>query len=396
MYAKEAVRHLDRMTERERYRARGLAYMATGDYSQCLKEFGDMIGRYSADTVALNNLAYCYSQIRDMHKAADSMRRVSEILPKRALYRLNLALYSAYGSQFEDALDAAHVTEQLGHPLSGLPLAFASLGQGKVREATAAYEALGKTNAQGASFAASGLADIAIYEGRYSDAVQMLDRAAAVDSTAKFADRAAAKYTALGYAEISRRRPAAASAAAEKALAISESIRVRFLAARIFVDAGEVEKARAIAAALGRELQAEPQAYAKIVDGQIALTRAVRQTGDPRDAIKPFTEANALLDTWIGRFYLGRAYLAAGLVLQADSEFDRCVGRRGELFLDEDPRFGQLPLVYYYQGQAREGLNSAGYAELYRTYLGIRDKTGEDPLLADARARFRIATSPTR
>jgi len=392
MYAKEAVRHLDRMTERERYRARGLAYMATGDYSQCLKEFGDMIGRYSADTVALNNLAYCYSQIRDMHKAAESMRRVSAILPKRALYRLNLALYSAYGSQFEDALEAVQVTEQLGHPLSRLPLAFANLGQGKVREATAAYEALGKTNAQGASFAASGLADIAIYEGRYSDAVQILERAAAADLEAKFADRAAAKYTALGYAEISRRRPAAAIAAAGKALANNESARVRFLAARIFVDAGEIDKARTIAAALGRELQAEPQAYAKIIDGQIALTRAVRQAGDPRDAIKRFTEANALLDTWTGRFYLGRAYLAAGMFLQADSEFDRCMGRRGELFLDEDPRYGQLPLVYYYQGQAREGLNSAGFAELYRTYLDIRDKTGEDPLLPDARARYRIAT----
>ena len=31
-YIKEAVRHLDGMTERERYRTRGLFFMVTSDY----------------------------------------------------------------------------------------------------------------------------------------------------------------------------------------------------------------------------------------------------------------------------------------------------------------------------------------------------------------------------
>jgi hypothetical protein len=35
----------------------------------------------------------------------------------------------------------------------------------------------------------------------------------------------------------------------------------------------------------------------------------------------------------------------------------------------------------------REGLKSAGFAESYKTYLTIRGKAGEDPLLADARKR---------
>ena len=51
-------------------------------------------------------------------------------------------------------------------------------------------------------------------------------------------------------------------------------------------------------------------------------------------------EANEMLDTWIGHFDLGRAYLAAGAFPQADSEFDRCLKRSGEalsLFLDEEP-----------------------------------------------------------
>ena len=111
-----------------------------------------------------------------------------------------------------------------------------------------------------------------------------------------------------------------------------------------------------------------------------------------REAIKPLTEANALLDTWIGRFELGRAYFEAGAFTQADSEFDRCIQRRGEalsLFLDEDPTYGYLPSVYYYQGRVREELKTAGFAESYRAYLNIRGKSTEDPLAADVRKRAR-------
>ena len=88
-----------------------------------------------------------------------------------------------------------------------------------------------------------------------------------------------------------------------------------------------------------------------------------------------------MFDTWIGRFELGRAYFEAGAFTQADSEFDRCIQRRGEalsLFLDEDPTYGYLPSVYYYQGKSREGLKTVGFAESYRTYVDIRGKSIED------------------
>lgn len=97
-YAKEAIRHLDSVTERERYRTRGLFYRVTNDYQKCVKEYGELVAKYAADAAAHNNVALCVSQLRDMAKARDEMRQVVAILPKRALYRLNLALYMAYGS----------------------------------------------------------------------------------------------------------------------------------------------------------------------------------------------------------------------------------------------------------------------------------------------------------
>jgi hypothetical protein len=49
---------------------------------------------------------------------------------------------------------------------------------------------------------------------------------------------------------------------------------------------------------------------------------------DPRAAIGAFTQANNRVDTWIGHFDQGRAYLDLGAFAEADSEFDRCITRR--------------------------------------------------------------------
>jgi len=63
--------------------------------------------------------------------------------------------------------------------------------------------------------------------------------------------------------------------------------------------------------------------------------------------------------------------------------------RRGEaLELDDGPTFGYVPPVYYYQGLVREGLKSPGFAEPFRTYLSIREKAGEDPLLSEVKRRI--------
>jgi hypothetical protein len=45
-------------------------------------------------------------------------------------------------------------------------------------------------------------------------------------------------------------------------------------------------------------------------------------------------------------------------------------------------------MVYYYQGRVREGLRSPGSTDSYQTYLSIRGKSTEDPLLPDIRRRL--------
>ncbi len=237
----------------------------------------------------------------------------------------------------------------------------------------------------GASFSATGLADVAIYQGRFGDAIAILEKGAVADLATKSNLRAAIKLTSIAHAHLMRGANAPAIAAADRALATSTGMEVRFLAARAFVEAGALDKAEDVAATLTAELPATPQAHGKIILGEIALKK-----GDARDAIKILTEATSLLDTWIGRFALGRAYLeVGGAFTQADSEFDRCIARRGEALslMEEGPTYGHFPVVYYYQGRVREALGTAGYAESYREYLKIRSASTEDPLLPEVRRR---------
>jgi eukaryotic-like serine/threonine-protein kinase len=383
-YIKLALERIDRMTEREKYRTRAYYYSLFGNRQKCVEEYGTLINRFPSDAAAHNNLANCLTQLRDIPKAIEVIRQAMAILPKRALYRNNLALYSSYASDFPTAEREARTAQEMNpsYTTNFVANAFAQLGQGQVTQARETYQKLGQIDG---SFAQTGLGDVALYEGRFADAARIFEQGAAADLTAKYPDRAAVKFVGLAYTRLLQAQNQQAIAAAEKAIANSQAIKIRSLSGLIFAAAGQELRAAEVATALSKELQPEPQAYAKLIQGKVEM-----QSGDPRAAIKSFTEANNLLDTWIGRFELGKAYLEVGAFPEADSEFDRCIRRRGEalaLFLDESPTFGYFPGVYYYMGRAREGMNSAGFAEFYRTYLSIRGEAREDPLLADVLKR---------
>ncbi|HYL34427.1 MAG TPA: protein kinase [Bryobacteraceae bacterium] len=387
-YIRQAIQHIDHMTERERYRTRGMFYVVTGDQQKCVEEYSALVSRYSSDVSAHNNLGACYTFMRNMPKAIEEMSRAVEILPKRAVYRFNLALYRAYAGDFQTAEREVRAAQQMypSYVKGYVTLAYAQLGEGHPADAEATYHNLERIGPRGASLAALGLADLAVYEGRYSEAERILEkRVAAASEGADTGDAAADDFIALANVQLLRGQKPAALVAVDHALANSKAVKFRFMAARVLVALGQFERAHGLSAALASELQSEPQVYAKLIDGETAL-----QQSDARSAVKAFTDANMQLDTWIGRFDLGRAYLAAGAFTDADSEFDRCIKRRGEameLFMDDVPTYGYFPPVYYDVGRVREGLKSAGFADSYRAYLNIRAKAGEDPLLPDARRR---------
>ncbi len=380
-YLNNAIAHLDGMTERERYRTRALSYGLTGDYKACVTEYRDLIAKYNGDAAARANLAFCSAYLRDWPTTLTELRRLVAMLPKRVLYRTNLAVNLSYAGEFSAAEEAARKEGAAGL----LVLAFAQQGQDRPREAEDTYQKLAAaTDKRDASRGTSGLADVAAYEGRFSDAARILREGAATDMMNGESGRAAMKIVQLAQIHALRGDRAAAINAAKEALAASQGIKIQFLAARVFVAAGSLDQARILAEKLASQFQAEPRAYSKIIAGEIALS------DNPRQAITLLMEANELFDTWIGHFDLGRAYLEAGGTLPAEGEFDRCITRRGEtlaLFLDEEPTYSYFPQAYYYQGRVREAMKSPKFDESYRRYLDIRGNSTEDPLVREVRKR---------
>jgi tetratricopeptide (TPR) repeat protein/predicted Ser/Thr protein kinase len=386
-YVKLAMQHIDRMTERERYRLRGIYYGESGNYPKCVEEYSELVKRYPADDIGHNNLANCYSQLRNWPKAVEEARQDVKIRPS-ATGLENVALFSSYGGDFPGGEREAQRLQQLmpAFEYGYLSMAFAQVGQDQLSQAAASYQKLATVSPLGSSMATAGLADLASYQGHFTEAAKILEKGVATDLAAKGSDSAADKFAALAYTQLARGQKREATDAIEKALALSQAVKIRFLAARIYVEAGELPKAQKLAAGLASELQSEPQAYAKIVEGLLALKR-----GDRNAAITAMTAANNLLDTWIGRFELGRADIEAGAFTEATSEFDRCVARRGEtlaLFLDEVPTARYFPPVYYYMGLAKEGLGGSGAAESYQKFLAIQGNGDGGALVQDAKARL--------
>ena len=82
-YAKLAMEHVDRMTERERYRIRGIYYIRTGNWQKCVEEYSQLTKQFPSDNIGQNNLASCYARLGNMTQAMEEGRRAFRIsLPR--------------------------------------------------------------------------------------------------------------------------------------------------------------------------------------------------------------------------------------------------------------------------------------------------------------------------
>jgi tetratricopeptide (TPR) repeat protein/predicted Ser/Thr protein kinase len=338
-YFVQALSRLDKMTERERHRTRGAYYLHTRNHDKAAEEFLELVEEYPADSAGYTNLAFAYFLRRDMQQALERGRRAVEIYPRSLLNRNNLALYGVYAGNFEIAereareVIASNPSFLLGHVALGLALT----GAGRLEEAAETYRGLESLSAAGGSLAAFGLADLALYQARVTDAIAILEKGIAGDMANENPGAASRKLVMQAQAYLQIDRGDRARQAVDRALGLSQQMSTQVSAAMVQVQLGELERARALASQLGARIQREPQAYAKLIEGEILLAKA-----DARGALDRFQESQALADTWMGRFAQGRAYLALGAFTEAHSELERCSNRQGEaaaVFLDDVPSF---------------------------------------------------------
>ena len=239
---------------------------------------------------------------------------------------------------------------------------------------------------RGASLASAGLADLAIYRGRYDEAAGILEAGIQGDMDQVKPERAAVKWSMLADCYLLQDRKASALEAAQKAMALSDDLSVLHRSAEVYAALQEWGRVEDIARSIARGTSSEYQACAKVIRG-ISLIRQNR----PGEAVPILQEAQGLLDSWIGRFTLGWANLEADDYFSAHAEFEACLKRKGEaasVYLDDMPSFYFFPKVYYYLALTQEAMKSPAAKESFETFLAIKAADEGGWLAEDARRRL--------
>lgn len=385
----QAMSHIDRMSDREKYRTRAEYFLVKHEPKQAIQEYTKLVQQFPGDTSVHTNLSFAYFLLRNMPMALEEARKSMEYSGKSSLERNNLAIASMYAGDFAGAeKEARTVMQQDPTYLSPYStMAAAQIGQGRLDEAKQTYEKQQAISPRGSSLAKLGLADLALFQGRADEAIPILQSGMADDVKNKDSGAAAAKSIALAQAHLLAGRRAAAVVAADNALSLDKEPSVLHAAGMVFANAGDLKKATAAAAQLNASIEPDPQLYGKLLQAEIALARK-----DARSAVPILKDAENLADSWWGHFLLGRTYLEAGAFPEADAEIETCIKRKGEasaLYLDEAPTFHLFPPIYYYLGRVQEGLKSPAAADSYKTFLSLQEK-GSGPLVADAQKRVTI------
>ena len=384
----KAFKHLDRMSEREKYRTLGGYYLLVSrNFEKAIENYQTLVDLFPADGVGHANLAFAYLSVRDFDRAVVAGGESVALEPNNIINRMNYAMYAMYAGDFETAIAESNtVFEQ--NPAFGYALftsARSAAAAGDVDAARDAFMELGGSEAMGASLTPIGQADLELYLGRPRDAVAILEPAI---SASENDFESAAMLVALGEAQIVLGQVGAAGDAAEGALELSGHESVRYLAARLLMAAGRAETADEVALELENKLQSQTTALSALIRGERALDK-----GQLGTAMREFRFAREDFDFWFGHFLRGRAFFEAGHFPEALDEFDYCVRNRGEItdvFLADSATLRFFPPALYWLGRAQEALGSNDAArENYSAYLELRgDADPADPLVEDSRIRL--------
>ena len=386
----EALKHVNRMSEREKYRTFGNYYLNIArNNEKAIETFESFVKQYPADDGGHGNLGLAYLYTGNLPGAIAQVKQALRIYPKNALQRYNYAMYSLYAGDYDTAASEGSrlLEETPGFTYAYLPVAWSAVARGDFGTAADTYAKLEATGPAGAMRALLGRVDLEMAHGRFRPALALLQpgiAAAEKEDDAFFLSReqvaAAEAYQALG-----DKKRAAEFALKAAAPGGHESVLVP--AARVLVAVGRVEDAKPIAVALEKMLQTQTIAYSRLISAEIAL-----QQGKFLDAIETFNDSIKRRDTWLARYLRGRAYVETEHYTEALDDLGQCLTRRGEAtdaFFYETPTSRYVTPVYYWLARAQQAVHVADAQKNFEQFLTLTAEADPaDPLAADARKRL--------
>jgi tetratricopeptide (TPR) repeat protein len=228
---------------------------------------------------------------------------------------------------------------------------------------------------------------MAMYQGRYKEADQLVADALAADEATANVPAQAQHYIDAAQIAVALNQPSRAVAAARKAVTLATHESVLFPAARVLLETGHPDEARAIAKTLENMLQLHTTAYARLIDAEVFV-----REGRYGAAIEAFRDSIKRRDTWFARFLLGQTYAKAEHFAEAMAELDIAFKRRGEVtdvFLYDTPTLRYMPPVYYWLARSQQAMGIADARKTYERFVQLRSGADtSDPLALDARTRL--------
>ena len=387
----EALRHLSRMTERERYRTMGGYYLLVSrNYEKAIENYGMLVELFPADRAGHSNLALAYLYTRDFDRALSEGRVAVELEPNNLIHRLNFAMYAHYAGDFDLSIAESSRTleDNPGFAYATFTLARAAAAKGDFDAASSSYAELGRSP-DGAGLAAIGQADLAMARGRWEQALEIAE-----DSLQESQDTPQpAMQLVRSEALLMLGRVDEAADVARALVGSSNEESVLYPAGRVLVAAQQRVGVLEATTKLESLLQSQSSSYARLLQGEMALDE-----GDLPKAMTALREGWQVYDSWFAHFLLGRAYFEAERFPEALDELELCLRRKGEatdVFLNDSSTLRYFVPALYWIGRSREMVSGPEAArEAYAMYLDLRGNSPEnDPFAASALERIGLATT---
>ncbi|UCC41110.1 MAG: protein kinase, partial [Candidatus Aminicenantes bacterium] len=284
-YYKETLKRIDQMTDRERYRTLGHFALMRRDFKKAADEYSALLEQYPGDYTIHAMLAVAYFYARNMPKAVEEGRLDVKYNPQGVHAHNNLSWYTLATGDLETAEEESRMAMKIEPTFhkAYITLALTQMAKGELADAAETYGQLKDLDSYGKTLAATGLADLAFYEGRLEDAVKILEEGITFDLENSQSYDAAEKCIMLAQIYLLQEKKELALKAADRAVNTLKAEDILFSAALIYLNAGQEEKARAFQAELDNKPQPEPRVFAKLIGGELS-----RMRGDIGNAVSLF------------------------------------------------------------------------------------------------------------